>query len=154
MSRTIFSVTLAAILMVALTSTAKADTYISYWKNETACTYTIENNGRAAVALDGHKSYDFGAFPRKDPRDLKMNSSLGSHCAPPARIDYEGHFPGKTCGGKDPGPFKFTITSGKHVQDFCYCINWGRVGYLNVRVTSAGANLEIGPNAYGCGNPY
>jgi hypothetical protein len=152
MNRMICSATLLAFLMAALPSMVKADTYLSFWKNETACAYTIVNNSLHPVTLHANSKHDFGPFPKKDPIDLQLRPASPS-CAKETRFDFAGSFAGKTCGGRDPGPYKFTVNAGGNATDFCYCVTWGRVAYLNVHVKDQNAILEHGPNTYACGNP-
>ena len=55
--------------------TAGADTYLSRWENATSCPFLVTGNGEAKI-IPAKTTYDFGAFPSKDPQGIVVEPSL------------------------------------------------------------------------------
>lgn len=148
-------VALAMVIGVSLSGgAAKADTYLSHWKNQTDCDYYITNNGGSNL-LPSAREIDLGPFPSKDgaPNVGKVEFMQKACTGPsPFALKFAGNFAGKRCGGIDPGPYKYTIEYDKgEPVDFCYCIQALRVAYLTTEVKPSGVSLAYGPGTYACG---
>jgi|HubBroStandDraft_3_1064219.scaffolds.fasta_scaffold05204_4 hypothetical protein len=142
-----------AVLSAATLQPAAADTYLSAWKNKTSCDFDVKGNGPFTL-LPGGQSVDLGPTPRKDPPYVLVVPSAAGCAASlkQAKLAHAGSFPGKKCGGIDPGPFKLTVDNDGRRGEICYCVNALRVGYLNVEVEDQAVTVRRGANTYECGD--
>jgi hypothetical protein len=140
-------------LSAATLKPAAADTYLSYWENKTSCDFDVKGNSGNFALVPAGKSYDFGPTPWKDPDNVVVVPSVPG-CKvtlKEAKIGFAGGFPNKKCPGIDPGPYKFTVDNDGRKTEFCYCIQWGRVAYINVKIQDREVTLDHGPGTYSCG---
>ena len=140
----------AAAAILLLPAPGRADTHLSFWKNNSSCTYVIRYGALKPVELAPGQSHDFGPTPGSDPTVLGTRTA-GTGCPESFKIEYmDGGFPGKKC--NPSGPYQFHVTNGSLPLDrFCYCITSGW-GYINNSIENTGVQLKHGPNTYACGD--
>ena len=139
--------TLAALAIGASSvAPAQADTYLSFWDNQSKCGYTVTGNGSDKF-IPSDTKHDFGPTPAKDPTDVRVTNEACSTLKQ-GKIAYTGVFPDRKCGAGDP--YRFQVTNDQQVSDFCYCITAFHVAYVNVLIKGSGIELKHGKGTYGC----
>lgn len=156
-----------ALVVTALLSSgvAHADTFLSYWENNTTCGYLITDNAPATVAfLQSGDRFDFGPFPQPDASPRVGRVALAAHemCDGPGpfTVSYQGINPDAACRPGDIGPFRYSVmldrgAAGPQTAAFCYCVGWGRFAYVGVALAPDDGrrfpiNLLHGAGTYPC----
>jgi hypothetical protein len=146
--RPLFASLVALVIGASSFTPAMADTYLSFWDNQSKCGYTVTGNGSDKFIPSGTK-HDFGPTPAKDPTDVRVTSEACS-ALKNGQIAYTGVFPHRTCGSGEP--YRFQVRNDQQSSEFCYCITALHVGYIDVHVKNSGIELKHGKGTYACGD--
>jgi len=144
--RPLFATLTALAIGASSYAPAMADTYLSYWDNQSKCGYTVTGNGSDKF-IPSNSKHDFGPTPAKDPDDVRVTSEACSTLKQ-GKIAYTGVFPNRKCGAGDP--YRFQVTNDQRTSELCYCISAFHVGYINVMIKSSGIELKHGKGTYAC----